>query len=127
MTKRAICLVAVASLGLAACDSPAASPDAVPSASVESRRPASDPRDPPRDPSDRIKDTSWVVGTVTDGGSGPCYGLTTDDGTRYALHSTDGTTLVKGQRMRIRTERAKVRIDCGAGKLVEMVAAEPLR
>jgi hypothetical protein len=82
---------------------------------------------PPRDPTDRIKNTSWVVGTVTAGGSGPCYSLTTDDGTRYALHSTGGTKLVKGERMRIRTERAKVRVDCGEGKLVEMIVAEPLR
>jgi hypothetical protein len=51
----------------------------------------------------------------------------TDDGTRYALHATDGTKLVKGVRMRIRTERAKVRADCAPGKLVEMIAAEPLR
>ena len=121
--KRAICLLAVA--GLTACAAPAPAQKGGPSAaqpsiSVESGR-------PPLDPTDRIKDTSWVVGTVTAGGSGPCYSLVTDDGTRYALHSTDGTKLVKGERMRIRTERAKVRADCGAGKLVEMTAAEPLR
>jgi hypothetical protein len=118
-TKRAICLLLV--MGLSGCAAPApgaASPS--PAGTAESGR-------PPRDPTDRIKDTAWVVGTVTAGGSGPCYSLVTDDGTRYALHSTDGTSLVKGVRMRIRTERAKVRADCGAGKLVEMVAAEPLR
>ena len=123
-TKRIICLLSVA--GLTACGAPAptpvSSPDVAvpPSISVDSGR-------PPLDPTDRIKDTSWVVGMVTADSSGPCYGLVTDDGTRYALHAIDGTKLVKGVRMRIRTERAKGRAECGPGKLVEMTAAEPLR
>jgi hypothetical protein len=122
-TKRAICLLML--VGLTGCAAPAPS-TAGPEPSTAGPAPA-ESRRPPRDPTDRIKDTAWVVGTVTAGGSGPCYSLMADDGTRYALHSTDGTSLVKGVRMRIRTERAKVRADCGAGKLVEMVAAEPLR
>jgi hypothetical protein len=85
------------------------------------------PSGPPLDPSDQIKKTSWVVGTVTTGGSGPCYALVTDDGTKYALHAADGTKLVKGARMRIKTQTARVRIYCGPGTLVEMVAAEPVR
>ncbi|NMO54394.1 hypothetical protein HH310_24820 [Actinoplanes sp. TBRC 11911] len=119
-TKRALFLVMVA--GLTACAAPAPAQDATPQPTI-----SVEPDRPPLDPTDRIKDTSWVVGTVTADSSGPCYHLTTDDGTRYALHSTDGTKLVKGVRMRIRTEHAKVPADCGAGKLVEMVAAEPLR
>lgn len=122
-TKRAICLLTFA--GLTACASPAPAPMSEPATAQPSM--SVDPGRPPRDPTDRIMDTSWVVGTVTTGGSGPCYSLVTDDGTRYALHSTGGTTLVKGVRMRIRTERAKVRADCGEGKPVEMTAAEPLR
>jgi hypothetical protein len=68
-----------------------------------------------------------VVGTPTIGGTGPCYGLETDEGTPYALYSTAGTNLTKGTRMRITTKAAKVKIYCGPGKLVEMTAAEPLR
>ena len=103
--------------------SPSASANPSPVLPTIDRRPSG----PPLDPSDQIKKTSWVVGTVTTGGSGPCYGLTTDDGTRYALHAADGTKLVKGARMRIQTRAARVRIYCGPGTLVEMVAAEPVR
>jgi hypothetical protein len=114
--KRAICLLLVTFL--AGCASPA--PVTAPSPSAISR--------PPSEPTDRIRDTAgWVVGTVTAGGSGPCYGLVTDDGKQYALHSAAGTTLTKGARMRVRTEPAKARISCGAGKSVEMLTAEPLR
>ena len=55
------------------------------------------------------------------------YELSTDDGTRYALHASQGPTLVKGARMKIRIQPAVARIWCGPGKLVEMTAAEPLR
>jgi hypothetical protein len=85
------------------------------------------PSGPPNGPTDNLKKTSWVVGTITNGGTGPCYGLETDEGTQYALYSTAGTKLTKGTRMRINTKTAKVKIYCGPGKLVEMTAAEPLR
>lgn len=85
------------------------------------------PSRPPKTPSDQIKSPGYVVGTVTAGGSGPCYELSTDDGTRYALHASDGTTLVKGTRMKVTIKPAVARIWCGPGKLVEMTAAEPLR
>nr|WP_296074716.1 hypothetical protein [uncultured Actinoplanes sp.] len=65
---------------------------------------------------------------MTAGGTGPCYGLVTDDGKQYALHSTAGTTLEKGARLRVRTKPADARVvSCGAGKQVEMLAVEPLR
>jgi hypothetical protein len=82
---------------------------------------------PPRTPSDQIKNPGYVVGTVTAGGSGPCYSLSTDDGTRYALHASSGTTLVKGARLRVTIKPAVAKIWCGPGRLVEMTAAEPLR
>jgi hypothetical protein len=108
--------LAVLALLLAGCAAPAASPAApAPSSS------------PPRTPSDQIKNPGYVVGTVTAGGSGPCYSLSTDDGTVYALHAADGTTLVKGARMRVTFKPALAKIGCGPGKLVEMTAAEPLR
>ncbi|WP_203785272.1 hypothetical protein [Paractinoplanes rishiriensis] len=64
---------------------------------------------------------------MTAGGSGPCYRLTTDDGTQYALYSGDGITLVKGDRIKINTKPALVRISCGPGRFVEIVAVEPVR
>jgi hypothetical protein len=84
------------------------------------------PSRPPKTPSDQIKDPGYVVGTVTAGGSGPCYELSTDDGTRYALHSARGTTLVKGARMRVTIKPAVAKIWCGPGRPVEMTAASPL-
>jgi hypothetical protein len=137
-TRSAVCLAAVVLSGCAApssgspglTDSPGLSDSASSSGSpaVPATSAASLPAisAPPREPTDRIKNTKWVVGTVTTGGSGPCYSLMTDDGTAYALHAADGTKLVKGTRMRIKTETALVRIHCGRGKLVEMTAAEPL-
>jgi len=123
--RRAICTAAVAMTGLAGCASPAETP---PAASAPTQPPASvEPTRPAQGANDKIKDPAWMVGTVTAGGSGPCYGLLTDDGTRYALHSTTGTTLTEGARMRVKTERTQVRIFCGPGKLVEMTAAEPVR
>lgn len=85
------------------------------------------PSGPPRGPTDQRKATTWVVGTVTTGGSGPCYALVTDEGTEYALHATDGTELVRGVRMRIDTRPTQLKINCGPGRLVEMVAAERVR
>lgn len=82
---------------------------------------------PPRGFTDNDKPTGWIVGTVTTGGTGPCYGLVTDDGTQYALHSIVGTRLDKGARVRIQGTPAKIRIDCGPGRLLEMTSAEPLR
>jgi hypothetical protein len=77
-------------------------------------------------PTDRLKPPGYMVGTVTAGGSGPCYSLSTDDGTQYALHASTGITLVKGTRMRVTIKPAMAKIWCGPGKLVEMTAASPL-
>ncbi len=129
-TKRAICAVVLVVAGAAGCASPTAAPTAQPPSATpppSSAAPSSEPVRPPQGPNDKPADPAWVVGTVTTGGTGPCYSLTTDDGTQYALYSAQGTSLVQGTRMRVRTERAEVRIGCGPGKLVEMTAAEPLR
>ena len=45
------------------------------------------PPEPPKTPSDLVPH-DVVAGRVTRGGSGPCYGLVTEDGTEYAMHST---------------------------------------
>ena len=115
------CLALLLLAGLAGCASPAASPADSPALDL--------PRSsgPPKTPSDQIKSPDYVVGTVTAGGSGPCYSLSTDDGTLFALHASSGTTLVKGSRMKVTIRPTLAKIWCGPGKLVEMTAAEPLR
>jgi hypothetical protein len=126
-TKRTIGVVALVVAGLYGCASPDEAPIAASPASPAPVAPSSEPVRPPQGANDKPADPVWVVGTVTTGGTGPCYSLTTDDGTQYALYSPQGTSLVQGTKMRVRTERANVRIGCGPGKLVEMTAAEPVR
>ena len=82
---------------------------------------------PPDGPTDAIKKTDIVVGTVTRGGSGPCYGVQTDDGVQYALYSAKGESLVRGTRVKARTKPTRLRIDCGAGTFLEMTALELMR
>jgi hypothetical protein len=113
--------------------SPSPSPSLSPSPSASPSKPVSSIpvqpglSGPPNGPTDQMKKTAFVVGTVTSDSSGPCYGLETDEGTQYALHASTGIKLVKGARMRIKTAPAKVRMDCGPGKLLEMVSSELLR
>jgi hypothetical protein len=85
------------------------------------------PTAPPNGPTDQNKPTGWIVGTVTAGGTGPCYGLETDEGVPYALHSTAGIRLDKGARVRVKATPSRLLIYCGPGKLLDMSAAEPLR
>jgi hypothetical protein len=80
------------------------------------------PTGPPREPTDQLKKTDIVVGTVTRGGSGPCYGLQTDDGVDYALYSAGGQQLTRGTRVKVQTRPTRLRIDCGAGRFVEIAA-----
>jgi|tagenome__1003787_1003787.scaffolds.fasta_scaffold20977522_4 hypothetical protein len=82
---------------------------------------------PPNGPTDALKKTDIVVGTVTRGGSGPCYGVQTDDGKLYSLYSSRGDNLVRGTRVKVRTKPSRLRIDCGAGRFVEMTAFELMR
>lgn len=87
----------------------------------------SNPVKPPREPTDNLPSTGWVAGMVTRGGTGPCYGLIADDGTRYALHSTKGIELTKGARVKVNLETTMLRIYCGPGKLMAMLEAEPIQ
>ena len=66
------------------------------------------------------------MGTVTRGGSGPCFGLVTDDGTEYALYHPDGITLAQGARVRVRLGPASQGTDCGPGRPMQLRSAEPL-
>jgi hypothetical protein len=81
------------------------------------------PTGPPSTPSDP-QPTGWIAGRVTQGGSGPCYGLETDDGLQYALYNADGITLESGAVVRVRVEPLLLRIYCGPGQHVHMLEAE---
>ena len=72
------------------------------------------PTGPPNKPTDTVA-PGWVVGTVMAASSGPCYGLVTDDGKEYALHSSDGFAVRKGERYRVRVARLALKIYCGPG------------
>jgi hypothetical protein len=81
------------------------------------------PTGPPSTPSDP-QPTGWIAGRVTQGGSGPCYGLETDDGIQYALYNADGVTLETGAVVRVRVEPLLLRINCGPGQHVHMLEVE---
>lgn len=67
-----------------------------------------------------------VAGRIVRGGSGPCYGLETDDGTQHALYSADGLTLEEGAVVRVRIEPLLIRIYCGPGHHVKIVKVAPV-
>ena len=121
---------------IAGSGSPGSAPTATPSGGSGSARPSAlsgtapptrrPPNRPPRTPSDLISG-DWLVGTVSTDGSGPCYGLVTDDGEAYALHSDAGTTLRRGTRVRARIGPLRLRIDCGPGRQASLLTVEPIR
>ncbi|KUL39069.1 hypothetical protein [Actinoplanes awajinensis] len=84
------------------------------------------PTAPPREPTDNLPDKGWVAGNVTRGGSGPCYGLTADDGTKYALYSAAGIKLTAGDRVKVKLETTLLKIYCGPGDLMAMTEAQPI-
>jgi hypothetical protein len=115
-------LMVIVAVALGGCAAQAA-PDAAPPEAATSIPIAPLTTAPPNGPTDQIKKTDWLVGTVTKDSSGPCYGMETDEGTQYALHASDGTKLVKGQRMRIKTGPMLVRMYCGPGTPLEMISS----
>jgi hypothetical protein len=58
---------------------------------------------------------AWITATVTRGGSGPCYTLTSTDGVTYAAYSTQGIKLANGDKVRARITPGKTPVDCGKG------------
>ena len=98
---------------------PTSSPPSSPPVVVGSK-----PAGIPKTPTDIIRTAGWVEGTITRGGSGPCYGLVTFDGVAYAMHSTAGPKLAKGDHIRARLTPAKLRISCGDGIPVSMGAIQ---
>lgn len=77
------------------------------------------PSRPPKTPTD--VPPGWIVGIVTKGGTGPCYGMETDQGKLYALYGSDGVALERGSRVRVRVEPLKLKIYCGPGQQVNIL------
>jgi hypothetical protein len=77
------------------------------------------PSRPPKTPTD--VPPGWIVGTVTKGGTGPCYGMETDEGKLYALYGGGGVALERGSKVRVRVEPLKLKIYCGPGLHVHIL------
>jgi hypothetical protein len=110
---------------------PSAPPSAPPAApgdlpSSGSNPPGTNPDGPPTGYTDLEKGPGWVVGVITRGGTGPCYGLAAEDGKTYALHSTEGITLTKNAHVRVKVIASRLRISCGEGQQVLLQAVEPI-
>jgi hypothetical protein len=60
--------------------------------------------------------TTWITATVTRTGPGACIGLTSTDGTAYAVYLTQSVTLTTGMKVRARINPGKTKTDCGSGR-----------
>ncbi|MGQ5264112.1 hypothetical protein ACTWLT_25545 [Micromonospora sp. ZYX-F-536] len=74
----------------------------------------------PSPPTD-LRQSNLVSGTVTRGGTGPCYGMVAEDGTEYALHGPDAGELRAGSFVTLRLAPLQARIACGPGKPMSIV------
>lgn len=81
---------------------------------------------PPSAPTDIVGGV-WVLGTVTQGGQGPCVGFVTDDGENLALYGPDTEPLTAGTRVRVlvRSPRDREVIDCGAAPVRVLMMVKP--
>jgi hypothetical protein len=102
---------------------PAVSPSG-PYNSVPTGPAPSKPAGIPKTPTDIVRSPGWIEGTITRGGTGPCYGLVTFDGVAYAMYSDKGAKLAQGDHIKAELTPAKLRIDCGAGIPVSMGAIQ---
>ena len=125
MTRLTV-LALVAALLTGCTAAPSASPPSATPPSASAVPASTGPSEPPSGPSDFIPHTDLLVGTVIRGGDGPCYGLRTDDGTEYALHSVRGWELPHGKRVKLRTENMHMRLDCGPGHPLGITAVESI-
>jgi hypothetical protein len=71
--------------------------------------------EPPSTPSDP-QPVDLVAGRVVRGGAGPCYGVRTDDGKLYAVHSTSSGELEVGTTVLVKLGPALPEVDCGPGE-----------
>ncbi|MEU7904198.1 hypothetical protein [Actinoplanes sp. NPDC049118] len=106
-----------------ATSSPAPVPSGLPG-TVPTGAPPSRPAGIPKTPTDIVRTAGWTEGTVTRGGSGPCYGMVTFDGVTYAMYSDTGVKLAVGDHIRARLTPAKLRIYCGEGIGVNLGAIQ---
>jgi hypothetical protein len=108
-------------LTLSACGDDSASdpagPPATPSASTT---PSASVSTPPSDP----QPVDLVAGRVVRGGAGPCYGVETDDGRLYAVHSTSAGELAVGTTVLVKTGPPTPGVDCGEGQPVTGVRVD---
>ncbi len=81
------------------------------------------PPSPPPTPSGVVP-PEWIVGTVTKGGTGPCYGMRPDEGKLYALYGGGGVALEVCSKVRMRVEPLKLKIYCGPGQHVAILEIE---
>ncbi|MEU4402208.1 hypothetical protein [Micromonospora orduensis] len=72
----------------------------------------------PTDPTDK-RASDLVSGHITRGGSGPCYGLVSEDGIEYAVHGTG--SLTEGSFVTLRVISRSSEVDCGPGVRVSIV------
>lgn len=106
--------------GCGAADEPAAVP-------LPGSAPAATPQaGAPESGSSAPVPAGWIAGSVTKGGAGPCFGLKSDDGVQYAMHSTEARTLKPGDRVRVQVTPSRLRISCGDGTQVQLQALEAL-
>ncbi|MEU4238882.1 hypothetical protein [Actinoplanes sp. NPDC026619] len=59
---------------------------------------------------------AWITATVTRGGNGPCYTLTTSAGVTYSAYSTQGIQLADGAHVRARITPGTTPLNCGSGR-----------
>ncbi|MGN9774702.1 hypothetical protein ACTMS0_02795 [Micromonospora sp. H33] len=83
------------------------------------------PTAPPKLPTDPYR-ANVLVGRITRGGDGPCYGLTTDDGREYALHGAGMGTFVTGTWVRVTIGPSAPGVDCGTGVPATIVKISPV-
>ncbi|WP_165945864.1 hypothetical protein, partial [Micromonospora sp. KC606] len=79
----------------------------------------------PRKPTDSRR-TDVLAGRITLGGSGPCYGLVTDDGRQYALHGPGLGTFGTGTTVLVTIAPAQPGTDCGPGTAARIVKISPV-
>ncbi|MDJ0323977.1 hypothetical protein QMG61_09405 [Cryobacterium sp. PH31-AA6] len=129
-TRRAGAILLLAGFALAGCAGGAGGPDlngtGSPEPSLSSTTPPTitPPAKPPTDPSD-LQGTIWRTGTVTTGGTGPCYAFLTDDGTELALYSEAGLALTAGEKLTVQVSPASFTAACGPGLLVQLLNVKP--
>jgi hypothetical protein len=78
------------------------------------------PQKPPKRPTDEITG-AWFTGTVTRGGTGPCYGFTDDAGRDYAIYTNRKPGFREGERVRVRLAPLEARIYCGPGEHMRLL------